>query len=155
MALAVRASICALAIASLAACASSPSGAPTDPAPAPEPIQTVQAGDASLSCQALTTQIAELDQMSALPYGSSSVAGDGVAKNAARSTATQAVARGATTNSLGAIPILGAIASLGMNVMDRNEQSSANDKMMADANRRSEAMQRKAHLVQIFTDKKC
>lgn len=129
----------------LGGCAAMPSSHSSEPVPAA--IQTVQLGDNNLTCEELSSQIADMDRLAAAP----SAGGTGAAQQAATGVATQAATRVALSTGAAAIPFVGGLISAGMSAANRPNV----ENLQAAANQRMQAMQRKQYLTQIFASKKC
>ena len=109
------------------------------PGTAPAPIATVQPGDDQLSCQQLTAQMGQMDTIVANASGG----GTGTLANAATSAATQSAS---TTSALG--QALGNVASEAVSALSTD----AAQQQQIEA---TQAQQRKAHLMDLYTQKKC
>jgi hypothetical protein len=140
------------AVALVSGCASTES---TDSAAAaPARIETVQVGDSDLSCQALSSQIADMDRITTPPApvdasGKVLATGAGVA---ATNGAVQAVA---ATGAVSAVPFVGGFISMGMGLANASKAKEQAAQQQQAAAQRMQAMQRKQYLVQIFASKKC
>ena len=109
------------------------------PGTAPAPIATVQPGDAQLSCQQLTAQMGQMDTIVA----SASGGGTGALAGAATSAATQSIT---ALSSVG--QVLGNAASEAASELN----TSAAQQQQIEA---TQAQTRKAHLMDLYTQKKC
>lgn len=124
--------VAAASLLALAGCAGMPGSAPA-------PIATIQPGDDQLSCQQLTTQMGQMDQIIANTAGANT-AGLG---NTALSAASQSA--GALS---GTQQILANLATDGASTLSANSAQS-------QATQNMQASQRKNHLMALYTQKKC
>ncbi len=109
------------------------------PGTAPAPIATIQPGDDQLSCQQLTSQMAQMDGIVA----SASNGGSGALTNAATTAASSSVGG---TSAFG--QVLGNVASQAASDLSSN----AAQEQQVEA---TQAQQRKTHLMGLYTQKKC
>lgn len=104
----------------------------------PPPIATVQQGDSQLSCDEITSQMADMDGAMAPPVTDAAY--------------TSAGASTAATTALSFIPVVGGFIGAGVGMASANNSASS---MGAQFNHQQQARERKARLISLYDRKRC